>query len=143
MPISADILRSLTWTKKKALFTLKKSHFKKKCLDFFSFFTVSLLLYLECAPLSLYFFFVSPRVSLFFSIPWSLQEADWADFDSELLICSANVNGGNVHNGQTRGLLRSVLDHCLAPLSCVFLCGGKKNRTAVRRPVTCCEIAEK
>lgn len=135
-------------------FTLKKVPFKKKkksvSIFFVFFFTVSLLLYLECAPLSLYFFFISsPRFSHFSSsppsgsIPRSLQEADCADLDSELLICSADVKRGNVHNGQARGLLRSVLHHCLAPLSRVFLCSGEKKKerkkkrretTTVRRP---------
>lgn len=146
-------------------FYFKKSPIKKnkKCLDFFFlcfFFTVSLLLYLECVPLSLYFFFISsPRFSHFSSsppsggIPRSLQEADCADLDSKLLICSADVKRGNVHNGQARGLLRSVLHHCLAPLSRVFLCSGeeKKERKTEKKGrrqllddlATCWEIAEK
>lgn len=123
------------------------------------FFTVSLLLYLECAPLSLYFFFISsPRFSHFSSsppsgsIPRSLQEADCADLDSELLICSADVKRGNVHNGQARGLLRSVLHHCLAPLSRVFLCSGEEKKERKKKKgrqqllgdlLTCWEIAEK
>ncbi len=78
---------------------------------------------------------------LFFSIPRSLQEADCPDFNSELLVCSTNIHGGNVHDGQTRGLLRSVLDHCLAPLSRVFLCRGE-NTMAVKWAVTFSKIAE-
>lgn len=63
VPISADILRSLTW--KKSTFYLKKkqkkSPIKKKCLDF-SFCTHSLFFYLKCAPCS----FV-PLISLVFN----------------------------------------------------------------------------
>lgn len=125
VPISADILRSLTW--KKSTFYLKKKKKSpiKKCLDF-SFCTHSLFLKLKCAPCS----FV-PLISLFFD-PSSLQEADCADVDSKLLMRFANVHGGDVHNGQARGLLWSILDHRLSPLSCVFLRRGKKNTMAAK-----------
>lgn len=104
----------------------KKSH-EKKCLDF-SFLThsVFLYLYLKCALCSLV-----PLLSLVFN-PLSLQEADGADLDAKLLMCFANVHGGDVHNGQARGLLWSIFDQRLAPLSCVFLCRGARNTMAAK-----------
>lgn len=50
-----------------------------------------------------------------------LQEADGAKVNPKLLLGSPNVHRCNVHNGQARGLLRAVLDDCLAPLPGVFL----------------------
>merc|ERR1719167_1831877 len=98
----------------------KKVPFKKKVSRYF-FLTLSLLFDLTFAPLSFYFFTFFSNLHFFlFSIPRSLQEADWANFNSKLLICSTNIHGGNVHNGQARGLLRSVFKHRLAPLSRVF-----------------------
>lgn len=58
----------------------------------------------------------TPKRSFFF-----LQEADGAKVNPKLLLGSPNVHRCNVHNGQARGLLRAVLDDCLAPLPGVFL----------------------
>lgn len=107
---------------KSTFYLEKRFHLKK--VSWFFFFSHSLLLYLKCAPLSLYFFSNFHFFFLFYSI--SLQEADWPDINSKLLVCTTNIHGGNVHNGQTRGLLWFVLDNCLAPVPCVFLCRGKK-----------------
>lgn len=58
----------------------------------------------------------------------SLQEADGADLHSELLIRAADVERGDVHDGQARGLLRSVLHHRLAPQARVFLCSREEEK---------------
>jgi len=50
-----------------------------------------------------------------------LQEAGWANIHAKLLIGSTNVHRCNIYNGQARGLLRSVLNDCLAPFASVFL----------------------
>lgn len=50
-----------------------------------------------------------------------LQEADGADIHAKLLLGATNVHRCNIYNGQARGLLRPVLDDCLAPFASVFL----------------------
>lgn len=50
-----------------------------------------------------------------------LQETDWSNVHSKLLISSTDVQRSNVHDGQSRCLLSFVLNHSLTPLACVFL----------------------
>lgn len=113
----------------KTLFILKK---KKVPWRKVSWFFVS---HSFCLPLSLSkvcsLFLGSTSLCLVFN-PLPLQEADCADLDAELLMCFTNVHGGDVHNRQARGLLWSIFDQRLAPLSCVFLCRGMRNTMAAK-----------
>ena len=49
--------------------------------------------------------------------PFDLQEANGPDVDAELLIHSADVHGGHVHNGESRRFLCPVFKHCLPPVT--------------------------
>ena len=104
----------------------KKSHLKKSVLIFL-FLSFSPPFSEACSSFILYCFQISTSFSSSV-FPRSLQEADCPDLDSKLLVSSADIHRGNVHYGQTRGLLRPVFDHCLAPLSRVFLWTEKQHR---------------
>lgn len=105
----------------KALSTKKKSPIKKKSVLIFLFFSSSPPLSEVCSSFMLFSFSNLHSFFLDNSIPRSLQEADRPDIDSKLLVCSTDIHGCNVQDGQTRGLLWSVFNHRLAPFSRVSL----------------------
>lgn len=127
VPFSADILPSSTW-KSTFLFRKEVPCFKK--VSWFFFFSLPCLFTKACSSFVSYFIFFQTATfsssSSFFTAAHSLQEANWSNIKSKLLVCSTDIHGGNVHNGQTGGLLRPVFEHCLTPLSCVSLQEGKK-----------------
>ena len=130
---------------KSTFYLEKKSHLKK--VSWFLSLSLSLSPPLSevCSSFILALFQIPTFLSFssfFFRIPHSLQEADRPDVDSKLLVRSTNIHGSNVHDGETRGLLRSVLDHRLAPLARVFLCftGEIKDKLKVRRPLSSAKL---
>lgn len=62
----------------------------------------------------------------------SLFETDWANVQTKLLISSTNVHRCNVEDGQTGWFVRSVLNHCLAPLTSVSL---REERKSISEPL--------
>lgn len=127
---------------KSTFYLEKKSHFKKKCLDFsFSLFLSSPSSEVGSSFILVFFLFfflqisTSPFFSIFLSPLVSLQEADCADFHSELLIRSPISMGAMSTMGRREVFCDlysiTVLPHC--PVC--FCAEGRKITTAVKLPM--------